>query len=1509
MLPVPVFTCTRGADDRADSNAIMVVSDDLTLIAASIEDVLRIKSFPMFQASEMTVSPDATENSIRVTYLKDNGFELCSGSKSAVNSISMALENKGDVRMAQEMILQGQKDTRSVADTTGTENTDTAAETPKPKRSIALVNLWSPEGQQLSRALPTLPNGDNRNDSDTQDASPLQHRSQPLSQTHATRPCSNQHRGRMESETASETSFLEAAQDRQALPERLHASQSASSNLKTFSDFNVRVDDAVARHKSSKLDPKAVAPEGRPNKEVMTSDPPHLPQDIGGQALKSNPSWQNLPLKTDKNGSGKGVQQSTALSGALAVSPVSPFVRPAAAATTKKGTMAKLSFGPPPATSTLKKSTKTPGGPAARLGGSQQQGQQQGQQQASKSTSSTSDALKRKALTSRKERPSKTTDWDEDIRDDSQFDIPDDPSEEERPTKRARKGAKRPARKSAAKSSKAVASKKTQASKNNARAPGGPKKAKTEQHAEALKETVASTRERRPPKSAKYVEDSGSEVAEEEEEEEQTTAAMSRGSEEASSPIGNAAPQSGGSPTAPKKAGGERRVHSQSINIPAARSQKAQQGGLPLPQPFGRNVDRTTHQDISASLVSPEDPLPKSAARTSAPAPDAEPTKQKPVMEGAHPSEPDQRQPVDDVVAGEAQDSHPMDRAGRDAAAAAAKDSFGTHLQTQLANIVIPEHADQQDKENVPPAPETPFGNKDTFIANVNAAKSKSAKKGSISQVPKSPETQAPSSVRRSATEAKEATTTRPVSSHPAPARAPISGKKSTSKKTSQFTEEEAETLPAESPQDDPVEVADDEPHTGPTALLEQHATKGDRVASVSEAETSSDASGLGDTVLEQSDHAGKPDEVPSIDIVQPENADVALIPEASRPRESFGGGAFVDETLELPPGKRMSLAEIADSKKGQKKIISDMGSGPKAINDASKAGQSPLTGGLAQSVACNTPKTLADDIVGTREQKHAVRKSSPFRVRELQTPRRKTGEQAGTLTSEKVHKKPSVVHFEARGPVNQGVLAGTEDRRKSEASMPPPETEKNHEAKQRERVDHSAETLSHQPAPLDERSKLIPDVEDNHDPGEEGVIVDDDVEVDTARSAGDSDRGREAGEELRSHESPASIGQRSVDRPENVAVSPERDIANAASPDKIYHDASVQDLSPSSESEEEEASEYEEEVGSVDVSAEVEGSRDEEPSIQGVAAGPSAPELQDTPKAPVVSSDEVVRKPTADARDSTGLGPLLKKSNPGAGDRINTKLFRTTHERAGGIRNVDISTIPEPEIRKQATKATKAPSADDVSLMPPPKTKLRQSTGGDSGRDTTKHLLGGESSVHSHATADRMANPLAQLSTTSTLNGAELPESRDGDNAEERVATAPIRVKRRSELVPSPESALPIGTPMTFHAMLAETSAHDEEAGDRRKIGSYVSENTAEATLVNGNSLSTIFRHPTRRESRHERGMTETTDESPPPLSTGGSQLGWTDNMMWEQALRPPHRSLFEDVMQIANVSRTGII
>ena len=303
-VEVPTTELTR--------NAILVVAGDLSFIMASNEDTLRVKSFPVFRSPEITVSMNSTEKTIQITYLKDNGFEHCNGSKRAVSGISFTLENMDDAQIAQEMIAKAQNDAGSISDMKWTGDEDTTAVTPEPKRSIALVNLWSPEGQQLSTARP-ISHAEENEGSETQDVSPLQHRSQPLSQSNLRRPHSNHGHGGLDSETASETSFLEAAQDRQAFARATTCtSQSSASNTQAASNFSARVDDAVARHKSLKLDPNAVVAGSLRSVEGTTTNAPHLPKDTAKQPLKSNPAKQNLLSRSDKDRSSRhaGVQQS-----------------------------------------------------------------------------------------------------------------------------------------------------------------------------------------------------------------------------------------------------------------------------------------------------------------------------------------------------------------------------------------------------------------------------------------------------------------------------------------------------------------------------------------------------------------------------------------------------------------------------------------------------------------------------------------------------------------------------------------------------------------------------------------------------------------------------------------------------------------------------------------------------------------------------------------------------------------------------------------------------------------------------------------------------------------------------------------------------------------------------------------------------------------------------------------------------------------------------------------------
>ena len=192
--------------------------------------------------------------------------------------------------------------------------------------------------------------------------------------------------------------------------------------------------------------------------------------------------------------------------------------------------------------------------------------------------------------------------------------------------------------------------------------------------------------------------------------EDQTMAEASDGSEVASSPTKDSASRSSTAPTAPKKAGIQRWLHSQKPSVPTVKGKEGEQQSLHPSQQRQNEANQEAHRNTSASYQSPENTSRISPAKTSPAAPVVQNMKHKAVVPVAQPSEPVQRELIDDLVAEEAHDSYPLDRAGRDAAAASARDSFGTHLQMQLADLETPSRATEQDEENVPPAPETPFG-------------------------------------------------------------------------------------------------------------------------------------------------------------------------------------------------------------------------------------------------------------------------------------------------------------------------------------------------------------------------------------------------------------------------------------------------------------------------------------------------------------------------------------------------------------------------------------------------------------------------------------------------------------------------------------------------------------------------------------------------------------------------------------------------------------------------------
>ena len=1439
-----------------------MIADELNLIIPGEHDVLRVTFLPIFTKQDMAISTgdsDASEEEVLISYPKENGFEICNGVKSAVNNLSLMFESTNDAQTAQDMVLKAQENAAAIVNGGEDEKTDAPPSTPEPKRSLALVNLWSPEGLARSTTK-TVSNGDAERGPGGEDTSPLQHRSQPLPQANVIGSRGGHRNGSLNSATASETSFLEAAQDRQGLTERLQASQDSSLKEENPFDFNERVDDAVARYKPLTSKPEPVAAQ-QPRKEGATAKPPPpLPNDKGRSPKKPAATTINHLPMVSKTQSNAVVQLSTRLVGTVALLPESPAERSTGRSFTKDS-MAKLASGSQPAATASKKSTKTPGGPAARLAGSQLQKKQQ----SSTSKSSPGESLKRKSFPSNEEKSSQNIDWDQDLRDDSQFDIPNDPSDDERPTKKARKGGKQSAQQPTARSSKKQEPKKGKAAKDTKKPAGRPPKTRDKQPVQVPKHTAATTRERRAAKSTKYAEDSRSD---------------SEGNEdlvspnEAPSPVKNSKSRAPTKPDSVQKTGIQRRLHSQLPRPSKDQGKKQEEKSEEIqPQPVDalREKDRRAQPKPSLPISAPKSP-------TSANSGDV-------LSEGTAPQalQPAHGDDDNELVEVEAQDSYPMDNTQL-VAARGSEGSFRAQLQTQLQETGMTEDAD---KENVPPPPQTPFGDKKSFVANVNAARVGSLKKGVASQVQKSPEVRAPASNKKIKVKATE-----------------LRGTDSLLAQTTSSTALEREGRQAQLEPPDAVAGEDNRdliklPNDGPT-LATMDDVPDDSLAIPEHDEPSNKLISTITTAAAPTE----PQRPSSLNRENREDRDQSGKPE---PRSIKKSGTTTNASVRKSPGElRKSRVErqeddTPDAGKRNKlpspdlvsKELGKTGAGDAAsvLRDSSRASKAKKPS-LVTDPAKSRTLTFAISPVG-QEKSRALPIVGVAATAGLRTPLRDFNELEQVLTSERMAKKPSVVQFGPRGPANQGV-PGTAKRMSDQTPdepLPPPETVKHQQAKRTERRDESAETPSHQPNEATELPTSSAAPEQVNDGAGEGITVEDDLEHSPSTPEADLDPVPEAAEEFERDESPASVSQPLQDPPDTANAEPATRPSDNAAFEEIYVDTSMEGGSSadSSEMEDEQASEYEDESEVIDTSQEMDQSH--ERGADSEIEDPARSNAEQSANVAQAQDDQAHQKHEAQLSDrqSIGLSKVIKGMYPRAESEIKPKALRSGSVKVNVAKNADLSAITQPEFGSKPAHMAGRVDLDDNSRMPPPKMKPRQSIGNDQRGRLAKGLSARQGSLDENASADQGANPksVADSGTESTAL---------------RTKSAPIRLKPRSIPMPSPEP-FPLGTPVTFHAKLAETSA-DAHGGDGgRHSGSYASEDTSNATLVNGNSMPTLLQPMTRRGSRYEREMTESTDDSPPPSSIG-SQSHFAEDKTWREDIRNPNRNLFDDVMQVANVS-----
>ena len=658
--------------------SIVVISKDIHLVVPSEGVGLQVVIFPIPKDKKNVVQD--TPHALEVRYPDEMGYEVHDGIKSAVKHVKLSFSSSDDAAEAYEQIVGAQKQFSD-----GPFRVSEHAEdgTPAPKRSIAMINLWT-SGDEVTSSTKLMPSDEHHSSqgSETQEASPLHRLSQKAKDnteqgsSHKRKYCDlGQDQAGKDHE--SEASFVDEVCMPSNLNDRLRASQETCNEVMASETFNERVDRAIGR-----VDMSPVKSNASKSKEVTNEQRPHLP---AGER-QSNTSTPSLKLRRtsvavassllDKHKRHEGAVGKSPLHTLLSTSPKAPESKKDPASEAKRSIDA------------TKRSIR---GPMARLAGSQATSLPP----PSKNVSDPSSSLKRKGPPSSKKGAEDTTDWDEGLRDDD--------TDEDLPKKRNKTGNKKA-------STKATNAKKKQGKKTAAatkKAAAKSRRTVTESQQTSVKETATSTRERRNVKSAQYVEDSDSASGPSAKESVESTNKRAAADSSKKLELPRRPPTqdqtSGPGSAAVVPAQHRTPPPHQTASNPAAKVKTAQASTGDVVKPSKKQG----HMSPIHAVVIASSPAPSPA------------TKQRGKVKAVTSALQDVEANLNALEA--AQDSYPMTKEAMDGRTAGPGISF----DTRLSDLASP----HDDKENMPRPSASPFGSKKQFVANVNGARSASPEK------------------------------------------------------------------------------------------------------------------------------------------------------------------------------------------------------------------------------------------------------------------------------------------------------------------------------------------------------------------------------------------------------------------------------------------------------------------------------------------------------------------------------------------------------------------------------------------------------------------------------------------------------------------------------------------------------------------------------------------------------------------------------------------------------------
>lgn len=1434
-------------DGKALEDGLIILSYQINCIIPDQARGLVLVEYPIFSQEMMTVKHVPSSNGeppvLTMEYLEDKGFEVIDGARAAVCGIKFELADGEDATIILQALqnLQTKADTNTDVDSAPID-ADVTNDQHFRKRSVALVGLESPRSQYSPEAGDQL--GDAAGQSDTQTMTPLERKAQQRLGDHGIDQLLDQTTISADSEDVVQRASMN-------FQERLRASHEPHSKQ---------------------------GPGRSPRAQTEAS------KTLGLAGLKSINTAQSRSLgSADRAAPPKATSHH-------ATSPKAPRLKQGSTIS-KSLQKQKLS----PAT----KLTAMTHERSAHLKDTSEEPKTQGSVPATRKTRSSGLVLSEisskntikpkeihaatpsgKSQLHRLKRPKPArhssqdaVDWDEDIRDGKEYDLPeddddDDDTVETHPTKRTKLDPKKTSRKPApTKHSKTTSSKRFKKPalpiKSNSKATKG-RTTGRDKTTTVVEETLATRRSRRSQKALLYddPEDSGSQISSPGEQQHNQPAKLQRN------------PQQKSSPAEPLRSDGAKSGLEPGNTISATsrsslKSAKKQEGS----------------QDAGSSAE-----LPIEFSDDSSPAPAHDPESSKPTHQPRNPEDVNGAAlpaGADGIVAEEAQDSHPMAKADVDATAASAKNNFELQLEDYI--------------RDPPPAPAgkgkhsaeqtTPFGDRAQFLANVNALKSTTPKgKRQSTQTP-TPSVAAAQSASKFNSEDELS-----VVSHNGHPKMPFEERetlrrkspvplKSTEQSTEHFNGGESETLVLEatgSEQQD--EGLLDLGHEDPNIHYEEPS------AGARQLESDANVLTQGNEAMHIRSTDAKPTEISEIKPAVESSATQPTLGDLKRQQAPRGNAQRDQPAKKMKAQPNLSGAEVWPAESGNEK-----GAGLNArhsLPDLSKRADKQLT----RAVIKPSNKRLSTTGVTPTGRSNARRLSDL------------------PPTSEKAASRTPIIHFGKEGPKNQGRPTDSFVEPDLRPSSVPRQTT-NHEIFKRS-ADRDSLPVEDTPSYIS--GQIYAELEaDEEQAGLSGVLQhsnsEDDVVHDNGANNGDGDYVDEAYDEGQAYDNVPSLDQsvpatdplppEQVDIEEAIASKP--DVGELRATSRSLVDEAPDEIRPrplsNPESSEAEASDH----GHSDFD-----NCHTEP-IHAAQAEVQATSVIDRPQKPL-SGHSSTQQPRAGApqgsekssRQSIGIAELLHHAFPEAQQAIATSSFRT-QTRKEDVRKgrsmahkPAVSTInPNPvyntvttALKQQGTSivgseiTAKRPQIADVATdqksMPPPPPKASNS----------RKLANAGSDVASIL----KKNPIYENPRTAKSREPEPAASPEPKQANNSDASMPV-LGERPEVLGS--------TPEPFHTKLEDDIRQAEEARERRDTSICANEDSHDRTLVNDDSgyAGVLLDRPVFR-SLYE-PPASTNDKS----SAAGDEdtIGYgRDQAAWRSGTRGPHRGLFDVVMQITKVS-----